>query len=139
MSVEQTQFEQTTLGRGMLNITKQVNALIYDSLLTKGICHLFIQHTSASLIICENADPDVRVDLEAFMESIAPDGSPMFCHDTEGPDDMPAHIRTVITNVSLSIPFSESQLLLGTWQGICLWEHRIHPHTRKVIVTLHGE
>lgn len=105
----------------------------------QGICHLFIQHTSASIMLCENADPDVRKDLETFMQSIAPDGAPMFCHTTEGLDDMPAHVRTLITNVSLTIPVHSSRCQLGTWQGIYLWEHRTAAHNRKVIVTLQGE
>lgn len=112
---------------------------VADSGIDIGLCHLFIQHTSASLMLCENADPDVRIDLETFMQSVAPDGDPMFCHTTEGPDDMPAHIRTLITNVSLTIPITESRCQLGTWQGIYLWEHRAQSYSRNVIMTINGD
>ena len=128
-----------TQPRQTLQITSEVQDLVAKADIEQGLCHLFIQHTSASLMLCENADPDVRVDLETFMQSIAPDGDPMFCHTTEGPDDMPAHIRTIITNVSLTIPIASSRCQLGTWQGIYLWEHRTHPHSRNVIVTIYGE
>lgn len=139
MSIHQQTLTFNTHGRGTMNITQEVNHVVKDSELSAGLCHLFIQHTSASLILCENADPDVRVDLETFMQHIAPDGAPMFCHDAEGPDDMPAHVRTILTNVSLAIPFSDIRCQLGTWQGIYLWEHRTHSHNRSVIVTLQGE
>lgn len=137
-------YEQHTLGidtrgRGTYEITREVQNLVATTSIQTGLCHLFIQHTSASIMLCENADPDVRVDLETFMQSIAPDGAPMFCHTTEGPDDMPAHVRTLITNVSLTLPVSASRCQLGTWQGIYLWEHRTAPHGRKVIITVQGE
>ena len=128
-----------TQGRGTSNISRDINRLISDSEIKKGIVNLFVQHTSASLILCENADPAVRVDLEAFMSKVTPDGDALYQHTDEGPDDMSAHVRTVLTDSSLSIPFSSAQLLLGTWQGIFLWEHRTHPHTRRIIVTLYGE
>lgn len=104
-----------------------------------GLCNVFIQHTSASLIVCENADPTVRKDLERFMARFIPDGDPIFKHTAEGADDMPAHLRTVLTQTSLSIPVHNYQLLLGTWQGIYLWEHRSGKFHRRVIVTVHGE
>ncbi len=139
MTVIQKTLVFKTSARQPHEFTREVQAAVARSEIKQGICHLFIQHTSASLILCENADPDVRTDLETFMQSIAPDGSPMFCHTTEGPDDMPAHIRTLITNVSLTIPISDSRCLLGTWQGIYLWEHRTSSYSRSIIMTLYGE
>ena len=139
MPVIQKTLSFNTQARQTLEFTHEVQAAVADSGIEQGLCHLFIQHTSASLMLCENADPDVRVDLETFMQNIAPDGDPMFCHTTEGPDDMPAHVRTLITNVSLIIPVTSSRCQLGTWQGIYLWEHRTSPHCRKVIMTLYGE
>jgi len=139
MTMIQHTFGLNTSPRKAHEITRDVQDLVADSEIDKGLCHLFIQHTSASLMLCENADPDVRIDLETFMQSIVPDGDPMFCHTTEGADDMPAHIRTLITNVSLTIPITSSRCQLGTWQGIYLWEHRAFSHSRKIIVTLQGE
>jgi len=139
MTIIQHTLSLKTTPRQAHEITREVQTLVVDSGVDKGLCHLFIQHTSASLMLCENADPDVRIDLETFMQSIAPDGDPMFCHTTEGIDDMSAHIRTLITNVSLTIPITSSRCQLGTWQGIYLWEHRTASHNRSVIVTLHGE
>lgn len=137
-------FTQQTLsinthGRGTINISHEINAVITSSGIRTGMANIFLQHTSASLILCENADPDVRHDLEAFMSKITPDGDPLYRHTDEGPDDMSAHVRTVLTDSSLSIPFNTGQLLLGTWQGIFLWEHRIAAHNRRIIITLHGE
>jgi secondary thiamine-phosphate synthase enzyme len=103
-----------------------------------GICHIFIHHTSASLVLCENADPAVRSDLEQFMERLVPDGDPMFDHTMEGPDDMPAHIRSILSKMDLTIPVTDGRCGLGTWQGIYLWEHRTHPHKRRVTVTVTG-
>lgn len=128
-----------TQGRGTVNITRDINDLVVHSGLTIGMANLFVQHTSASLILCENADPDVRHDLESFMAKITPDGDPLYQHTDEGPDDMSAHVRTVLTESSLNIPFNSAHLLLGTWQGVFLWEHRTHPHNRRIIITLHGE
>ena len=139
MAYQQETLTVNTPGRGTSEITHQVQDIVSASSIEQGLCHLFIQHTSASLMLCENADPDVRTDLETFMQSVAPDGAPMFCHTTEGPDDMPAHVRTLITNVSLTIPVKSARCQLGTWQGIYLWEHRTAPHRRKVIITLQGE
>lgn len=139
MTVIQKTLGFNTQPRQAHEITNDVQEFVAESGIHIGLCHLFIQHTSASLMLSENADPDVRVDLETFMQSIAPDGDPMFCHTTEGPDDMPAHIRTLITNVSLTIPVTSSRCQLGTWQGIYLWEHRAQSHSRSVIVTIYGE
>ena len=139
MAVIQQTLSFNTIARKAHEFTNEVQALVADSGIDRGLCHLFIQHTSASLMLCENADPDVRTDLETFKQHIAPDGDPMFCHTTEGTDDMPAHIRTLITNVSLTIPITSSRCQLGTWQGIYLWEHRTDSHCRKVILTLYGD
>ena len=139
MTITQHTVSVNTSSRKTHDITREVQNLVMESGVETGLCHLFIKHTSASLILCENADPDVKIDLETFMQSIAPDGDPMFIHDMEGPDDMPAHIRTMITNVSLTIPVTNRHCNLGTWQGIYLWEHRTSSHSRKVIVTINGE
>src|SRR5690606_33899321 len=104
----------------------------------EGLCTVFIHHTSASLILCENADPDVRRDLEAFFERLVPDGDRLFVHDAEGPDDMPAHVKSVMTASSLSIPVAKGRCDLGTWQGVYLWEHRHAPHRRRVTVSVVG-
>jgi secondary thiamine-phosphate synthase enzyme len=125
-----------THGRGFINITDHVFALVKKSAIDNGLCHLFLQHTSASLILCENADPLVQQDLEKFMQRLAPDGDSHNQHNAEGPDDMPAHIRTLLTQSSLTIPIANLQLALGTWQGIYLWEHRLSSHERKLMVTL---
>ena len=129
----------STDGRGTYNITRQINEAITNSGITTGICQIFMHHTSASLILCENADPDVRQDLETFMKRLVPDGDEMFIHTSEGPDDMPAHVRTVLTQSSLSIPVAKAKQTLGIWQGIFLWEHRTHKQKRKITVTLIGE
>ena len=123
----------------MLNLSSDISELVAKSGIRTGICHLFLHHTSASLILCENADPVVQRDLEAFMQRLTPDGDPIFQHTMEGPDDMPAHVRTVLTQNSLSIPISNTHLALGTWQGIYLWEHRFKSHKRRVTMTLMGE
>ena len=128
-----------TRGRGTLNISHEINETVATSGIQTGIANIFVQHTSASLILCENADPTVRTDLEAFMSRVTPDGDPLYQHIDEGPDDMPAHVRTVLTDSSLSIPFNSGALLLGTWQGVFLWEHRTHPHNRRLIISLYGE
>ncbi len=125
-----------TQGRSMVDITAEVEKFISQSNVETGLCNLFIQHTSASLILCENADSDVRSDLENFMQQMVRDGDPLFRHRAEGPDDMPAHIRSVLTSSSLTIPIAKGRCLLGTWQGIYLWEHRFNVHTRNIIVTI---
>lgn len=122
--------------RGTYEISRDIQKTIDKNNFRSGLCHLFLQHTSASLILCENADPSVRVDLENFMARIAPDGDPNYSHDMEGPDDMPAHIRTILTQNSLTIPIIDGKLALGTWQGVYLWEHRSIGHQRRIIVTL---
>ena len=123
----------------MVDISRDVNQRVQASGIQVGLCHLFIRHTSASLVICENADPQVRLDLEAFMQRSVPDGDPLFRHDEEGPDDMPAHVRSLLTQSSLGIPIREGRLDLGTWQGIYLWEHRFRGHERRISVTLQGD
>lgn len=125
-----------TKGRGTYNVTDEIQKVVSKSNFNTGLCHLFLQHTSASLILCENADPTVRVDLENFMTRIAPDGDPVYQHDMEGADDMPAHIRTILTHNSLTIPISNGRCTLGTWQGVYLWEHRTLGHKRQIIITL---
>lgn len=125
-----------THGRSLIEITPDIQKSIRNVKCESGLCHLFIFHTSASLIICENADPQVTKDLEAFMEKLVPDGSPLFRHTAEGPDDMPAHIRTTLTQSSLTIPIQKNELLLGTWQGIFLWEHRLSSFKRKIVLTV---
>ncbi len=127
-----------TLGRGSVDITEQVAAAVDASDVNDGLCHLFIRHTSASLIVNENADPAVLKDLETFMRDLVPDGDTRFRHTAEGPDDMPAHIRSVLTQTDLSIPVRGGRLALGTWQGIYLWEHRSAPHRRSVLVSVQG-
>ena len=128
-----------TSGRGTYDVTGSIQQVVSQARIDLGICNVFLRHTSASLILCENADPDVRHDLESFMARLVPDGDPMFRHDAEGQDDMPAHIRSILTHASVSIPICEQGLALGTWQGIYLWEHRTAPHQRQILVTLWGE
>ncbi len=138
-----TQHTQTlqvaTNGREFHDITHEVATLVKGAKITEGLATVHLQHTSASLVIQENADPGVRRDLERFMARVCPDGDPMFEHDYEGPDDMPAHVRTALTSVNLSIPITGGRLALGTWQGVFLWEHRHTGHHRKVTVHLLGE
>lgn len=129
----------STRGRGFYEITGQVSEWIRRHSFRAGLLTLHLKHTSASLLIQENADPDVRQDLETFFSRLAPDGDPAFVHTTEGADDMPAHIRTALTAVNLSIPVNQGELGLGTWQGIYLWEHRRHPHARMVSLHFIGE
>lgn len=134
----QQTFQIRTSGRGSYEITGDVERVVADSRVKTGLCHLFIQHTSASLIVCENADPTVRRDLDAWFERLVPDGDPLFDHTAEGVDDMPAHIRSILTQSSLTIPVSHGRSGLGTWQGIFVYEHRLAPHRRSVIVTVQG-
>ncbi len=128
-----------TRGRGTYDISAAVQDVVQRAGVGTGLCHVFVQHTSASLMLCENADPAVRRDLEAFMARMVPDGDPIYHHTMEGPDDMPAHVRTVLTDSGLTIPLSAGRCALGTWQGIYLWEHRRAPHRRRVTVTVIGE
>ncbi len=129
----------TTSGRGTIELTRDVEKIITQSGINVGVCNVFIQHTSASLVLCENADPTVRIDMETFMSHLVPDGNSMFKHTTEGPDDMPAHMRSVLTDCSLSLPVSNGRCALGIWQGIYLWEHRTRAHQRKISVTVYGD
>jgi len=125
-----------TEGRGTYEITELVRAIVRNADVETGLCHLFLQHTSASLILCENADPSVRHDLESFLARLAPDEGQIYLHASEGPDDMPAHLRTLLTQVAMTLPVSHGSCALGTWQGIYLYEHRWRPHERRVIVTV---
>ncbi len=134
----QTILEFATSGRGTRDITDAVAEVVQASGLGCGLVQVFVQHTSCSLTITENADPDVRRDLETILERLAPDGDPAYRHDAEGPDDMAAHARSVLLDTGLTVPFGGGKLLLGTWQGIYLWEHRTAPHRRKVVVTVIG-
>ena len=132
--IDQVHLTFSTQGRGAYPITDAIaNTLPQQQ--GAGLCHLFLQHTSASLILCENADPDVLRDLEVFLGDWVKDGDSRFVHTMEGADDMPAHIRTVLTQNHMSIPFSNGRLQLGTWQGVFLYEHRWHPHHRNLVVT----
>lgn len=131
--------QTSTRGRGTYEITLEVEQIIARSGINTGLCHIFVHHTSASLVLCENADSSVRTDLEEFMAKLVPDGDPMFDHTMEGPDDMPAHIRSILSKMDLTIPVSNGKSALGTWQGIYLWEHRIHPHDRRITVTVTGD
>ena len=124
----------STSGKGLHEITEQVRDAVSSMQVDEGICVVFVQHTSASLTIQENADPSARRDLEDWMERSVPEGQPEFTHTMEGPDDMPSHIRAMLTDVSLSIPIVEGRLALGTWQGIYLFEHRSAAHDRRVVV-----
>jgi secondary thiamine-phosphate synthase enzyme len=128
-----------TRARGTYDITSQVAQIVRASGAREGLVTVFIHHTSASLIITENADPSVREDLERFAAKLVPDGDRMFVHDDEGPDDMPAHVRTVLTQTSIGIPIVDGKMAFGTWQGLYVWEHRSAPHQRKVTVTVIGE
>ena len=127
-----------TPGRGTFDITGEVAEVVGQSGVDAGLAHVFVHHTSASLILCENADPTVRHDLERWLQRVVPDGDPLFRHVDEGPDDMPAHVRSALTSSSLTIPVAKGRLQLGTWQGLYLYEHRTAPHRRRVTVTVVG-
>ena len=133
--VYQQALQIRTRGRGTTDIVAEIQQVVAASGIAKGTCNIFLQHTSASLILCENADPDVRRDLETLL---APDGDPAYVHDTEGPDDMAAHARSVLTSNSVTIPVAEGRLMPGTWQGVYLWEHRTAPRARSGVVTVQG-
>ena len=137
--ISQTEIRLDTRGRGTYDITADVQSAVRNAGVSVGLCNVFIRHTSASLMLCENADPAVMRDMETFMSRTVPDGDPMFTHTAEGPDDMPAHVRSVLTQSDLNLPVSGGRCDLGTWQGVYLWEHRTAPHRRKVTVTIHGE
>jgi secondary thiamine-phosphate synthase enzyme len=127
-----------TAGRGLHEITALVQAALAQSGRREGLCTLFLRHTSASLVIQENADPSAKRDLERWLDRLVPDGDALFTHDVEGPDDMPSHVKAALTATSLSIPFADGRLLLGTWQGIFLWEHRQARNVRELVVHLSG-
>jgi secondary thiamine-phosphate synthase enzyme len=129
----------STRGRELHDFTRDVEKWIGQNQFKDGLLTLHLRHTSASLLIQENADPDVRRDLESFFKRLVPDGDPLFVHTTEGADDMPAHIRTALTTVNLGIPVHGGRLALGTWQGIYLWEHRAHGHVRRIALHFIGE
>lgn len=137
--IDQNTLSFSTRGRGTYNITRDIEQLIQSSKINTGLCHVFIHHTSASLIITENADPDVRRDLETIFSRLAPDGDPAYFHTLEGIDDMSAHIRTVLTQTEMTLPVTNGRSGLGTWQGVFLWEHRTGHFNRKVTVTIQGE
>ena len=136
MGPRQTSVDVQTSGRGFIDITARIAAVVAQGGVHSGLANVFIHHTSASLIIGENADPDVLRDLRAFLDRLAPDGDSLFVHTAEGPDDMPAHIRSVLTATSISIPIVAGKLALGTWQGIFICEHRLRPHLRRITTTL---
>jgi len=127
-----------TKGRGSRDITREVAEVVAASKVECGLVQVFVQHTSCSLTITENADPDVRRDLETVFSRLAPDGDPAYRHDDEGPDDMSAHVRTVLTDSGMTVPIGGGRMLLGTWQGIYLLEHRTSPHRRTLVVTVIG-
>lgn len=137
--LHQQKLRFSTTGRGTYNITEQIAEAVTKSGIKTGICHIFLQHTSASLILCENADKTVREDLNAFMAKLVKDGDSAYKHQDEGPDDMSAHIRTVLTQNTLSIPIHKGKSDLGLWQGIFLWEHRTKAFKRNISVTIMGE
>lgn len=136
--ISQIELQVDTAGRGVYDLTADVQRAVEESAVEIGMCHVFIRHTSASLMMCENADPAVMHDLESFMQRLTPDGDPMFTHTAEGPDDMSAHVRSILTQSDLNIPIRGSRCDLGAWQGIYLWEHRVAAHHRMVTVTIQG-
>ena len=137
--IKQEELSVSTRGRGTVDLTQQIQRVVSGSGIRTGLCHVFVKHTSASLMLCENADPAVRDDLETFMSRYVPDGDPMFTHTAEGPDDMPAHVRSILTQNDLNLPIADGRCALGTWQGVYLWEHRHAPHRRKILLTISGD
>lgn len=138
MNLQQFSINIKSSGRSFINITEQIAALLNKTKIETGLCQVFLRHTSASLILCENADPNVLIDLENYMRRLVHDGDQHFKHIAEGPDDMPAHIRSVLTANSLTIPVTNHHLAFGTWQGIYLWEHRLKGSIRHLLVTIYG-
>jgi secondary thiamine-phosphate synthase enzyme len=136
---EVSEFSVATKGRGFYEITREVESFVAKTAIKTGLATIHIQHTSASLLIQENADPEVQRDFERFFQRLVPDGDRIFEHTAEGEDDMPAHVRTALTTVNLSVPIIRGELALGTWQGIYVWEHRKHPHARRITVHVLGE
>ena len=139
MAVFQDSFTIRTRGQGTSEITDEVAQIVARSSVARGVAHVFCQHTSCSLVVMENADPTARTDLEAWLNRLVPEGDPCFAHTLEGADDMPSHIKMALTRTSETVPVADGRLLLGTWQGLFLWEHRRAPHTRRLIVTVLGE
>ncbi len=131
----QKELNVATSGRGIYEISQPVEVIVAEANVEAGLCHVFCRHTSASLIICENADPSVLRDVETFIADLVRDGDPRFEHDAEGPDDMPAHIRSILTASDVTVPIVNGRLALGTWQGLFLYEHRTAPHRRRVLIT----
>jgi len=125
-------------GRGMLDVTREAAKVLAESGINCGMLHLFVRHTSCSLLIQENADPDVQADMERFLSRLVPDGDPLYSHTAEGPDDMPAHVRAALTATTLSIPVADGNMALGVWQGIYLYEHRLQVSRRQVVVHISG-
>ena len=123
-----------THGQGLVEVTRMVNAAVAEAKVGEGLCTVFVRHTSASLVIQENADPTAKTDLERWLNRLVPEGDPFYKHDTEGPDDMPAHIKSALTQTSLGIPIIDGRLALGTWQGIYLWEHRLRGGEREIVL-----
>lgn len=136
MNIATRIFAYRTPAPGMTDVTRDLSAFVRDECAAEGVLHLMCRHTSASLTIQENADPDVQIDLQSAMGRLAPHDPSLYVHGIEGPDDMPAHIRTVLSGVTLSIPLVGGRLALGTWQGVYLWEHRDRPHRREIAATL---
>ncbi len=134
--IQQEKIQIHTTGRGFYPVDAKIQTFVEKTGISAGICHIYIPHTSASLIISENADPQVLRDLEAFMSRLVPDGDKLFDHTAEGPDDMPSHVRSVLTQTAVSVPIINRRLALGTWQGIFLWEHRHKPHQRELLITI---
>lgn len=139
MRQAQTELTLATRSQGLIEFTREAAAFVASSQITTGLLTVFIRHTSASLLIQENADADVQRDLVAFLKRLVPDGDPLFIHTAEGPDDMPAHVKAALTQTSLSIPVSNGRMALGTWQGLYLFEHRRAPHRRNVVLHIIGE
>mgnify|MGYP001207201468 CR=1 FL=1 len=139
MAVFQKTLTFRTVGKGTVEITGEVQEVLRSSGLQFGTATIFVQHTSCSLVIMENADPSARRDLEVFMDDLVPDNYPKFIHTHEGPDDMPSHIKMALTRTTEVIPFSNGKLTLGTWQGVFLWEHRVQPHNRRIVLSMQGD
>ncbi len=139
MSTHAEQLHISTRGRSIIDVTSEIRSVARRATIHTGLAHVFVHHTSASLIVSENADPDVLIDLETYLSDLVPDGDHRYIHVAEGPDDMAAHVRSALTLTSLSVPVSNGQLDLGTWQAVYLWEHRHAPHHRRLTVTIQGE
>lgn len=139
MLQKQTTISLATRGQALYEFTREAAHFTSQSGIETGLLHVFCRHTSASLIIQENADPDVQRDLVAFFKRLVPDGDPLFIHTCEGPDDMPAHVKAALTQTTLTIPIANGRLMLGTWQGLYLFEHRTAPHSRQIVLHAIGE